>query len=119
MATTSRSVNAFNSHNPVTSEPVGSYPIYSASMVAEVVDHARFASAAWVKLGFSGRKRVLLAWSTYIINNVDQIAALVSLETGKPKAMQNLRHHWRPVTSVGPRDMQKTLCARPIALQGR
>jgi hypothetical protein len=53
-------------------------------MVAEVVDHARFASAAWVKLGFSGRKRVLLAWSTYIINNVDQIAALVSLETGKP-----------------------------------
>ena len=84
MATTSRSVKAFNSHNPVTGEPVGSYPIYSASMVAEVVEHARFASAAWVKLGFSGRKRVLLAWSTYIINNVDQIAALVSLETGKP-----------------------------------
>ena len=81
---TSRSAKAFNSHNPVTGEPVGSYPIYSAKQVSEIVSHARHASTAWVNLGFPGRKKVLLSWSTYIINNIDQIATLVSLETGKP-----------------------------------
>ena len=81
---TSRTNKVFNSHNPVTGEPVGTYPIYSAKEVSEIVDYARHASVAWVSLGFPGRKRVLLAWSTYIIKNIDQIAALVSLETGKP-----------------------------------
>jgi aldehyde dehydrogenase (NAD+) len=84
MALTSRSLKQFNSHNPVTDEVVGTYPIYSAKQVADTVEHARAASSAWVALGFAGRKRVLLAWSDYIINHVDQIAALVSLETGKP-----------------------------------
>jgi aldehyde dehydrogenase (NAD+) len=83
MATTP-STKVFNSHNPVTGEPVGTYPIYSAKEVSEIVDYARYASTAWVNLDFPGRKKVLLAWSAYIIKNVDQIAALVSLETGKP-----------------------------------
>ena len=81
---TSRSAKAFNSYNPVTGEPVGAYQIYSAKQVSEIVAHARHASTAWVNLGFPGRKKVLLSWSTYIINNIDQIATLVSLETGKP-----------------------------------
>ena len=81
---TSRTSKAFNSHNPVTGETVGAYPIYSSKDVAQIVAHARHASTAWATLGFAGRKKVLLAWSNYIINNVDQIAALVSLETGKP-----------------------------------
>ena len=81
---TSRSAKAFNSHNPVTGEPVGSFPIYSAKQVSEIVSHARHASTAWVNLGFPGRKKVLLSWSKYIISNIEQIATLVSLETGKP-----------------------------------
>ena len=74
----------FNSHNPATGEVAGTYPIYSTKEVAAVVARAREASVAWEKLGFAGRKKVLLSWSNFIINNVDQIAALVSLETGKP-----------------------------------
>lgn len=81
---TSRTNKVFNSHNPVTGEPIGTYTIHSAKEVSETVDYARHASVAWVSLGFPGRKRVLLAWRTYIIKNIDQIAALVSLETGKP-----------------------------------
>ena len=81
---TSRSAKAFNSYNPVTGEPVGTYQIHSAKQVSEIVSHARHASTAWVNLGFSGRKKVLLTWSKYIISNLDQIAALASLETGKP-----------------------------------
>lgn len=77
-------VKKFNSHNPATGEVAGTYPIYSAKEVAAVVERAREASIAWQKLGFSGRKKVLLAWGNFIINNIDQISSLISLETGKP-----------------------------------
>lgn len=56
----------------------------NAKQVSEIVGHARNASVQWQKLGFGGRKKVLLAWSTLMIKRIDQIAALVSLETGKP-----------------------------------
>jgi aldehyde dehydrogenase (NAD+) len=77
-------VKKFNSHNPATGEVAGTYPIYSAKEVAAVVERAREASIAWQKLAFSGRKNVLLAWGNFIINNIDQISSLISLETGKP-----------------------------------
>ncbi len=74
----------FNSMNPSNGEVVGRYPIFTAKEVAAVVAQAREASDGWVKLGFSGRKKTLLAWSSYIINNIEQISQLISLETGKP-----------------------------------
>ncbi|MEY4968099.1 MAG: hypothetical protein RIQ73_798, partial [Actinomycetota bacterium] len=75
---------SFNSHNPATEEVVGTYPIMSKGEVADVVAHARLATAQWQGLDFSGRKRVLLAWSSLIINRIDQIADLINIETGKP-----------------------------------
>ena len=74
----------FNSFNPSNGEVVGRYPILSAKEVSAVVAQAREASEPWVGLGFSGRKKILLSWSTYIINNIEQISDLISLETGKP-----------------------------------
>lgn len=74
----------FNSFNPASGEIIGRYPICTAKEVATVVTHAHEASKGWIELGFSGRKKVLLAWSRYIINNIEQIAQLISLETGKP-----------------------------------
>jgi len=79
-----RSKPAFNSHNPVTNAVVGTYPKMDKTEVADVVAHARIASYKWQNLGFSGRKKVLLEWSSLIIRRVDQIAELISLETGKP-----------------------------------
>ena len=74
----------FTSFNPSDGQAVGRYPIFTAKEVALVVEQARTASDEWIKLGFSGRKKVLLNWSTFIINNVEQISELISLETGKP-----------------------------------
>jgi acyl-CoA reductase-like NAD-dependent aldehyde dehydrogenase len=74
----------FNSFNPASGEIIGRYPIFTAKEVAAVVTRAHEASNGWIELGFSGRKKVLLAWSRYIINNIEQIAQLISLETGKP-----------------------------------
>jgi len=74
----------FTSVNPSNGQIVGRYPIYTAKEVGQVVNQARTASSEWIKLGFSGRKKVLLNWSSHIINHVEQIAELISLETGKP-----------------------------------
>ena len=74
----------FNSFNPSNGEVVGRYPIFTSKEVGAVVAQAREASEGWVQLGFNGRKKTLLAWSGYIINNIEQIAELISLETGKP-----------------------------------
>lgn len=74
----------FNSFNPANGEVVGRYPIFTPKEVGSVVAQARQASEGWVQLGFNGRKKTLLAWSSYIINNIEQITELITLETGKP-----------------------------------
>ena len=75
---------SFNSHNPVNDEVVGTYPLWSKSEVNEAVAHARAASPTWQKMGFAARKNTLLAWSSLIINRIEDIAHIISLETGKP-----------------------------------
>jgi aldehyde dehydrogenase (NAD+) len=75
---------SFNSHNPVTNEVIGTHPIQLEKEIVQVVAHARNATSNWVRLGFSGRKKTLLAWSSYIIKNIEQVASIISLETGKP-----------------------------------
>jgi aldehyde dehydrogenase (NAD+) len=74
----------FNSFNPANGEVIGRYPIFSTKEVEAVVARAHETSGSWIDLGFSGRKKVLLAWSSHIINNIEQIAQLISMETGKP-----------------------------------
>jgi aldehyde dehydrogenase (NAD+) len=74
----------FNSHNPVTNKVIEKYPIQLNKEVDRVVAQARFATSDWVKLGFNGRRKTLLAWSSYIIKNIEEIASIISEETGKP-----------------------------------
>ena len=75
---------SFNSHNPVTGDAIGTYPIFSEGEIAEVVSRARIATAKWQKIGFNQRKQVLLAWSSILMKRMEQIAELISNETGKP-----------------------------------
>ncbi|MDO8645320.1 MAG: aldehyde dehydrogenase family protein [Candidatus Planktophila sp.] len=75
---------SFNSHNPVTGEAIGTYPIFSKSEIEEVVSRARTTTVKWQRIGFNGRRQVLLAWSSLIMKRIEQIAGLISCETGKP-----------------------------------
>ena len=75
---------SFNSYNPVTNKIIGTYPIQLDREVDQVVAQARLVSTKWVNLGFNGRKKTLLAWSNYIIKNIEEVASIISLETGKP-----------------------------------
>jgi aldehyde dehydrogenase (NAD+) len=75
---------SFNSYNPVTNKIIGTYPIQLDREVDQVVAQARVVSSKWVNLGFNGRKKTLLAWSSYIIKNIEEVSSIISLETGKP-----------------------------------
>jgi aldehyde dehydrogenase (NAD+) len=74
----------FNSHYPVTNEIIGSYEVTDRAEVDLAVDLARDDAAQWIALGFSGRRKVLLRWSKLLMSRIDEITALVSMETGKP-----------------------------------
>jgi aldehyde dehydrogenase (NAD+) len=75
---------SFNSYNPVTNKIIGTYPIQLDREVDQVVAQARLVCSKWVNLGFNGRKKTLLAWSSYIIKNIEEVSSIISLETGKP-----------------------------------
>lgn len=74
----------FASHYPATGEIFGFFPIFSDDDVTGAVENARSVAAAWQGLDFSGRRKVLLAWSKLLIGRIDECAKLISDETGKP-----------------------------------
>jgi acyl-CoA reductase-like NAD-dependent aldehyde dehydrogenase len=76
--------STFASHNPVTDEVITSHEIFSEAAVRAAVERARDVSKEWRELGFRGRRKVLLKWSTDLLANIDSLTELVSLETGKP-----------------------------------
>jgi acyl-CoA reductase-like NAD-dependent aldehyde dehydrogenase len=79
-------VLAFNSLDPVTEEIIGTFPIYSQDDVKRVVTSAHEAASDWRALGYSGRQKVLLAWSKLLTNRIGECASLISRETGKPQS---------------------------------
>ena len=72
------------SYAPATGEEVGRYPNTSAATINELVARAQAASFQWRALGFRGRKAVLRAWAHYLSTHIDELATVVSRETGKP-----------------------------------
>jgi acyl-CoA reductase-like NAD-dependent aldehyde dehydrogenase len=79
-------VLTFNSLNPVNDEIIGTFPIYTQDDVNRVVTSTQEAASGWRALGYSGRKRVLLAWSKLLTDRISECASLISRETGKPKS---------------------------------
>ena len=76
--------STFDSYNPSTGEVFSTHPICTSAEVQSAVASARGASKLWQELGFSGRRKVLLAWSALLIDRIQECAQLISQETGKP-----------------------------------
>ena len=74
------------SYNPSTGEENGRAPLTCASEVVSAVDRARAAQVAWAKLSYSERARFILRAREIVLAQVDEIANLISRETGKPPA---------------------------------
>lgn len=74
------------SYDPATGEEIGRAPLSSPEDVKEAVRRARAAQPAWANLSFRHRARVILNARKLMLAERDEIARLVSRETGKPVA---------------------------------
>jgi acyl-CoA reductase-like NAD-dependent aldehyde dehydrogenase len=74
------------STNPVTGDEAGRVPVADEKAVTVAVERAREAGLWWQALGFDGRKARLLRWRSLIVQRIEELAELTSLETGKPNA---------------------------------
>lgn len=72
--------------NPATGEVNGRVPLLSASDVTAAVGRARHAQPAWSQLSYRARAEVILRAREIVLAQVDEIAGLISRETGKPPA---------------------------------
>ncbi|MGI9068058.1 MAG: succinic semialdehyde dehydrogenase [Pyrinomonadaceae bacterium] len=74
------------SYDPATGVEVGRARLCSTEEVREAVNRARAAQPAWANLSFPERARVVLKARRLMLAERDEIARLVSRETGKPVA---------------------------------
>jgi acyl-CoA reductase-like NAD-dependent aldehyde dehydrogenase len=73
-------------HNPATGEQIGRAPLTMPEEVARAVGRAREAQPAWADTPFRERGRVIMEARKIILAELDEIASLISRETGKPTA---------------------------------
>ena len=76
--------NTFASLDPRTGAEVGRYPVHGRSDVRDAVAAAGTAATWWEGLGFAGRRQRLGAWRKALVARMDELAAVVREETGKP-----------------------------------
>jgi succinate-semialdehyde dehydrogenase/glutarate-semialdehyde dehydrogenase len=74
------------SRDPATGEEIGSSPLTSTLEVREAVQNARSAQPAWAKLSYRDRAEVILRAREVVLSQLEDIATLISRETGKPAA---------------------------------
>lgn len=74
------------SYDPATGEEIGRAPLTSSEEVRKAVSRARGVQPAWASLSFRERGRVILKARELMLAERDDMARLVSRETGKPIA---------------------------------
>ena len=74
------------SHDPATGEEIGRAPLVMPEEVARAASRARAAQPAWAERRYSERGRVIMEARKIILKELDEIAFLISMETGKPVA---------------------------------
>lgn len=73
-----------DSRDPRTDEVIETYPVHTEADVRRAVTDAREGALAWRTLTPRRRREVLLAWRADLARRVDELAGVVSRETGKP-----------------------------------
>src|SRR5829696_6185660 len=72
--------------NPATGEELGRVPLMNASEVSAAVSRARKAQQSWSRLSYRARAEYVLRAREIVPVQVDDVAGLISRETGKPPA---------------------------------
>ena len=74
------------SRDPATGEEIGRVPLMNAADVAAAVNSAREAQRDWARLSFRARAPFILRAREIVLAQLEEIASLISRETGKPPA---------------------------------
>jgi len=75
-----------SSCNPATGEEIGRVPLFMPEEVARAVGRARAEQPDWAARSFRERGRLVMKARKIILKELEQIALLISRETGKPLA---------------------------------
>jgi|CXWL01.1.fsa_nt_gi succinate-semialdehyde dehydrogenase/glutarate-semialdehyde dehydrogenase len=78
--------NEIISYDPATGGEVGRVAVTSPEAVARAVGDGRAAFATWKRTSFAERSRLIMAARAVLIAEMDEIALLISRESGKPVA---------------------------------
>ena len=73
-------------NNPATMKIIGKVPNFSAEQTKSVIDKADSAFQTWKNTTAKERSIILKKWSDLIIENVDDLAKIMTIEQGKPLA---------------------------------
>jgi acyl-CoA reductase-like NAD-dependent aldehyde dehydrogenase len=82
----SRQTREVVSYDPGTGAELGRVPLSSPAEVAQAVKRAAATQPAWASLSFRERARVILKAREIMLEQIDELATLISRETGKPVA---------------------------------
>ena len=77
--------NEIISRDPATGEEFARTPITTPSEVLEAVNRARSAQPAWARLSYRERAKIVLQARELVLAELEDIATLISRETGKPR----------------------------------
>ena len=72
--------------NPSTGAQISTCPILSTEQVQEAIDSAQDSFSLWSAIPAPKRGEMLLRWHDLILEHLDDLAELVTLENGKPLA---------------------------------
>ena len=81
-----RQSKQLESLNPATGEPVGSVETITPAKVQAVVDDVARVQPAWAELTLADRADYMRRAADVILDEIDEIAELLSSEQGKPRA---------------------------------
>jgi acyl-CoA reductase-like NAD-dependent aldehyde dehydrogenase len=74
------------SYNPATGEEIGRFLQTPPDEVTAVVERSRIAFEKWRKTTFAERRQLIMKARVSILADIDEIAGLISAESGKPLA---------------------------------
>ena len=72
-------------HNPASGRVVGSVPVDGPEVVAAKARQLRAAQQEWEQIGARGRKRWMMKWQEWILDNSDHLTDVLMSETGKSR----------------------------------
>jgi succinate-semialdehyde dehydrogenase/glutarate-semialdehyde dehydrogenase len=81
-----KSGETFDVTNPATGAVIAKVPSMSASEVEAVIGHANAAFRPWARRAAKERSAILRKWFDLMIENADDLAAILTAEQGKPLA---------------------------------